>query len=84
MRDTGIDRKLDNLGRITLPIELRRSLGIGRRDSLEIFTDDEMIVLKKKNPCDIFNGSSENLIDYKGYKVSADSIKELAKLAGLI
>lgn len=84
MRDTGINRQLDSLGRITLPVELRRSLGIGRRDALEIYVEDEKIILTKKTPTDIFTGAEEDLIDFKGYKVSTDSIKELAKLAGLI
>lgn len=47
MKSTGIVRKLDELGRITLPIELRRNLNIGERDPLEIFVDDERIILKK-------------------------------------
>lgn len=84
MKDTGINRQLDNLGRITLPIELRRSLGIGKKDSLEIYTEDDKIILQKRTPSDIFSGETEDLIDYCGYKVSLDSIKALAKLAGLI
>ena len=47
MKSTGIVRKLDELGRITLPIELRRTLNISERDPLEIFVDDERIILKK-------------------------------------
>jgi transcriptional pleiotropic regulator of transition state genes len=84
MKDTGISRQLDNLGRITLPIELRRSLGIGKRDYLEIYIEDEKIILMKRVPTDVFTGSGDDLIDYKGFKVSAQSIKELATLAGLI
>ena len=53
MKSTGIVRKLDELGRITLPIELRRNLNIGERDPLEIFVDDERIILKKYEPCDL-------------------------------
>ncbi|BCN28734.1 AbrB/MazE/SpoVT family DNA-binding domain-containing protein [Anaeromicropila herbilytica] len=84
MKSTGIVRKLDELGRITLPIELRRTLGVGERDPLEIFVDEDRIVLKKYEPADIFNGEKNELIDYCGKKVSKASIKELAKLAGLI
>lgn len=84
MKSTGIVRKLDELGRITLPIELRRTLGVGERDPLEIFVDEDRIVLKKYEPADIFNGEKNELIDYCGKKVSKASIRELAKLAGII
>lgn len=82
MKSTGIVRKLDELGRITLPIELRRNLDVNERDPLEIFVDDDQIILKKYNPSDIFTGEMENLVEYKGKKVSKNSIKELARLAG--
>lgn len=84
MKSTGIVRKLDELGRITLPIELRRTLGVSERDPLEIFVDEDRIILKKYEPTDIFNGSKDNLIDYCGKKISKESILELAKLAGII
>ncbi|MDF2872812.1 MULTISPECIES: AbrB/MazE/SpoVT family DNA-binding domain-containing protein [Clostridia] len=84
MKSTGIVRKLDELGRITLPIELRRTLGVGERDPLEIFVDEDRIILRKYEPADIFNGSKDNLIDYHGKKISKDSIMELAKLVGII
>ena len=83
MKSTGIIRKVDELGRVVLPIELRRNMGIEIKDSLEIFVDDNMIVLKKYEPADIFTGSMEDLIDYKGKKVAKSSILEMAKLAGL-
>ena len=83
MKSAGIVRKLDELGRITLPIELRRNLNISERDPLEIFVDDERIILKKYQPCDIFTGDMEELIDYQGKKVSKRSIIEMAKIAGL-
>jgi len=83
MKSTGIVRKVDELGRIVLPIELRRSLGIDVKDSLEIFVDDGKIILKKYEPADIFTGAVENLIDYKGKKVSVSSILEMAEIAGL-
>jgi len=50
MLSTGIVRKIDNLGRIVLPIELRRTLNIAERDSLEIFVDGNTVVLKKYMP----------------------------------
>jgi transcriptional pleiotropic regulator of transition state genes len=84
MKSTGIVRKLDELGRITLPIELRRTLGIAERDPLEIYVDDDKIVLQKYEATDIFSGEKTDLIDYNGKKVSRNTIKELAKMAGLI
>ena len=79
MKSTGIVRRLDELGRITLPIELRRNFDVNERDPLEIFVDDDKIILKKYN----FTGEDmDDLIDYKGKKVSRKSIIELAKLAG--
>ena len=83
MKSTGIVRRVDELGRIVLPIELRRSLNINERYTLEIFVDDERIILKKYEPADIFTGSMDDLIEYKGKKVSKESIIEMAKLAGL-
>lgn len=83
MKSTGIVRKVDELGRVVLPIELRRNLDINEKDALEIFVDDEKIILKKYEPADIFNGSMDDLIDYKGKKISKATIKELAMVAGL-
>ncbi len=83
MKSTGIVRKVDELGRVVLPIELRRGLDIQEKDSLEIFVDDDKIILKKYQPADIFTGSMEDLVDYKGKKVSKQTILELARLAGL-
>ena len=50
MKSTGIVRKVDELGRVVIPIELRRTLGISEKDALEIYVDDDKIVLKKYKP----------------------------------
>lgn len=85
MTDTGIARQLDAVGRITLPKELRKSLNFSDREVLEIYTEDNKIILQKcQNPKDIFTGSTEDLIEYQGKLVSRKSIRELSKLAGLI
>ena len=84
MKSTGIVRRLDELGRITLPIELRRTLDIAERESLEIFVEDNHIILSKYQPEDIFTGSKEDLIEYCGKKVSIQAVKEMAKLAGIV
>ena len=83
MKATGIVRNLDNLGRVTLPIELRRSLNLELRDPVEIYVDGDNIVLKKYEPRDVFTGSNKDLIEYQGKMISKDTIRELAKLADL-
>ena len=84
MRNTGIVRNLDNLGRIVIPKEMRRVLGIEEKDPIEILIEDDNIVLRKYEPADIFTGSKDELIDYCGKKVAKSSIEEMAKLAGLL
>ncbi|MEG1621629.1 MAG: AbrB/MazE/SpoVT family DNA-binding domain-containing protein, partial [Oscillospiraceae bacterium] len=77
-KSTGIVRKVDELGRIVLPIELRRTLDINIKDSLEIFVDGNQIVLKKFERSCIFCSNSDDLITYKGKTVCKDCIKDLA------
>lgn len=83
MKTTGVVRKLDELGRITLPIELRRSLDLDVKDGLEITVQDDCIILRKCTSGDIFNGRTDDLIEYQGKCVAKRSIMEMAKLAGL-
>ena len=78
MKSTGIVRKVDELGRIVLPIELRRTLDIAEKDSLEIYVDGNTIVLKKYEPSCIFCGNSKDVFVFKGrniysfiYKISS-------------
>lgn len=77
MKATGIVRKIDDLGRIVLPIELRRTLGISDRDSLEIFVDQNNIVLKKYEPACIFCGSADNVVVFKDKTICAHCIEEM-------
>jgi len=83
MKSTGIVRKVDELGRIVLPSELRTTLNIKEKDPLEIFIEDSRIILKKYEPSCTFTGIMDGLIEYKGKKVSIRAIKEMAVLAGL-
>jgi len=83
MKSTGIVRKVDELGRIVLPSELRNTLNIKEKDPLEIFIEDSKIILRKYEPSCIFTGIMDGLIEYKGKKVSARAVKEMAALAGL-
>ena len=82
MKSTGIVRKVDELGRIVLPKELRVTLNFNEGSALEIFTDNDTVVLKKYAPADVFTGDMDDLVEYMGLKVSLNSIKELAKIAG--
>ena len=77
MKSTGIVRKVDELGRIVLPIELRRTLDIAEKDSLEIYVDGDQIVLKKYPPSCIFCGNAKDIIHYKGKNVCSDCAHEL-------
>ena len=62
MKSTGIVRKVDELGRIVLPIELRRTLDIEVKDALEIYVDGAQIILKKYEPACIFSGNADDII----------------------
>ena len=79
MKSTGIIRKVDDLGRIVLPIELRRVLDIAERDELEIFMENDRIILQKYEPACIFCGSSRNLITYENKNVCQSCVKAMAK-----
>lgn len=79
MKSTGIVRKVDELGRIVLPIELRRTLDIAERDSLEIYVDGPSIVLRKYQPACIFCDDAKDVINYKGKNVCPNCIKALQR-----
>ena len=76
MKSTGIVRKVDELGRIVLPIELRRTLDIAEKDSLEIYVDGASIVLKKYQPACIFCDDAKDVVSYKGKNICAKCLKE--------
>lgn len=77
MKSTGIVRKVDELGRIVLPIELRRTLDIAVRDELEIYLDDDKVILKKYEPSCIFCASPRNLVSYRGRNVCMECIRNM-------
>ena len=79
MKSTGIVRKLDELGRIVLPIELRRTLNLAEKDAVEIYVDGENIILKKYQPNCIFCGEGKNLVDYKGKMICAKCAKTIGE-----
>lgn len=77
MKSTGIVRRVDELGRIVLPIELRRTLDIAERDSMEIYVSDDSIILKKYHPTCIFCGSSKNITVFKEKNVCSSCVTQM-------
>ncbi len=79
MKDTGIMRTVDDMGRIVIPKELRRQLGMEEETKVEIYTDGESIILKRYEPNCAFCGAEGNLLSYKGKLLCADCIAELKR-----
>lgn len=77
MKSTGIVRKVDELGRVVLPIELRRTFNIEEKDALEIYVDDNTIILKKHDPGCIFCGEVKNIKNIKGKNICKDCLKDI-------
>ena len=80
MKSTGILRHVDELGRVVLPIELRRALEIEEKDLLEISVEEDRIVLRKYQPSCIFCGSETELSEYRSKKICAACQREVADL----
>lgn len=78
MKSTGIVRRVDELGRIVLPIELRRTLEIAEKDALEIYVDGESVILKKYQPACIFCANAKDVVNYKGKNICPACLKELS------
>ena len=79
MKSTGIIRRIDALGRVVLPMELRRSLGWREQDRVEIFTEGEQVVLRRFEPNCSFCGRGEELTEFHGKPVCAKCIRELQR-----
>ena len=79
MKATGIVRNVDELGRIVLSIELRRTLDIVERDTLEIYVDGPSIILTKYQRACIFCGNSKDIIIYKGKTICGVCVKEFTE-----
>lgn len=79
MKSTGIVRKVDELGRIVLPIEMRRTLDIAEKDTLEVYVDGENIILRKYQDACVFCDSVRDLVNYKGRCVCPECIAALSR-----
>jgi len=77
MKATGIVRKIDELERIVLPKELRRTLDIAEKDALEIYIEGEQIILKKYSPTCIFCGDARDVINFKGKNICKGCLKDI-------
>lgn len=77
MKSTGIVRKIDNLGRVVLPIELRRVFDIDKEDPVEIFVDDNYIMLKKYQPACIFCNDAKDVINFRGKNICSNCFAEM-------
>lgn len=77
MKATGIVRKIDELGRVVLPIELRRTMNLEVRDPVEIFMDGDSIVLRKYEAACLFCGGTRQLTVFRGKQICADCIRQL-------
>ena len=80
MKSTGIVRKVEDLGRIVLPIELRRILDIAERDELEIYMENDRIILEKYAPTCVFCASSLGLVSHRGKNICQDCLGAISKL----
>lgn len=80
MKSTGIVRKVDELGRIVLPIEMRRTLDIGEKDALEIYVEGSSVILKKYNPSCVFCDATKDITVFKGKNICPKCLKELKEL----
>ncbi len=77
MKSTGIVRKVDELGRIVLPIEMRRTLDIAEKDALEIYVEGSSVILKKYKPSCIFCDSAKDVTHFKGKNVCPKCLRDM-------
>lgn len=79
MKSTGIVRNIDELGRIVIPKEMRNKMNFKNADPIEIYVEDDKIILKKYDAVCLFCGNAENLIEFKGKKLCTDCVDAMSK-----
>ena len=77
MKSIGIVRKIDELGRIVIPKEMRKRMDIGNNDPVEIYVEGDKIILTKYAPCCIFCGSAVNVLDFRAKKICAECVSTI-------
>ena len=80
MKSTGIVRKVDELGRIVIPMELRNQFQIAEKDPIEIFVDGSSIVLKKYEKACLFCNNTKKLSNYKDKLICNKCLAQIKKL----
>ena len=81
MKSTGIVRPVDNLGRVVIPMEIRSTFDINPKDSLEIFTEGDKIILKKYRPSCVFCGNADDVVYLDDKRICRSCIEKISKLA---
>ena len=81
MKSTGIVRKIDELGRIVLPMEIRKTMELNSRDAIEIFVESDKIILKKYLPACLFCGGTNDIVFYKGKLICSECLESLRNFA---
>ena len=77
MKSTGVVRKVDELGRIVLPISIRQIMDINEKDALEIFTDENKIILQKYQPSCIFCNNADNIVFFNGKRICEECLAKI-------
>ena len=80
MKSTGIVRRVDELGRIVIPMELRNKLKIAEKDPIEIYVEGSSIILKKYEETCVFCGGTKNVVDYKGKLVCEKCAQNISNI----
>ncbi|WP_415310501.1 AbrB/MazE/SpoVT family DNA-binding domain-containing protein [Clostridium perfringens] len=80
LKSTGVVRKLDQLGRIVLPKELRTVLNLKEKDALEIYVDGEQIILKKYEPACVFCGDAREVVNYRGKNICKKCLEKMKSI----
>lgn len=79
MKSTGIIRKVDELGRIVIPIELRRTLDVAERDDMEIFVEGNRIILQKYESSCLFCSATQGLVTFKGKNICSNCVRSISR-----
>lgn len=81
MKATGVVRTVDSVGRFVIPMEIRKTMNINVNDSLEVFVDEDTILLRKYNPSCIFCKSLDDIIEFEGQKICKSCITKIHEIS---